>query len=942
MKKLLFGAIALFCLTSTTSVQAQTNMDFETWAPTTVSSSDPTGWGTVNIDLFPFFGPVSTFREVIDPGEAFSSPRMVTTTGYAPTFGVGFDTLAGVVSIGGLLTGATGIPYASRPTSLDYLFKHAVMAGDTGVIFVQLQHWNGVATIIDGQGVVTFQGASVTSWTTANLPITYFTTQTPDTLILYAASSRATANVFNLGINSPPEIPGSELEVDSFVLNLTDVGVIALDAPNSGCGLSPTESITIEIENFGLSAMDTIPVAYRINGGPIIVDTLFTSLGAGATTLFTFTQTADLSTVGIYSFDLWTGDVNDDDKTNDSLLAQVVLHLPAITAFPYLEDFEAEALCGNTIFACNPDGACVLAGNWQNAAGDDIDWSTDEDGTPSGPGTGPLVDHTVGTIAGNYLFTEASGGCSGQTANLITACPLDLTVITAPRFSFWYHMAGGVDMGNLYIDIDTGGAWITIDSIIGTQQAASGDPWLERDISLISFASAGSALLRLRGVTGPGFGSDLAIDDPMVYQPPPTDVGVLAITAPNSGCGLTASETITIQVVNFGSTSIDTVPIVYTLDGGPSVIDTIFATILPGDTATASFAATVDLSTFAAYTIDTWTQFPGDGDNSNDSLLGYIVMNTAQISTFPYSEGFETGNGSWFTNGANTSWAIGAPTGPFISAAANGTNAWVTNLSGDYNDFEVSFLLSPCLDFTSLGTDPVLTFSHIFQTEACCDEGWVEFSTNDGGTWTKLGTSASGSNWYNDAVNDWWDGNSGVAGAWRNASHTLTGLGGQDSVRIRFVFNSDLSITDDGFGVDDVSIALPPSIDVGVIATLAPLGGCGLTNEFVEIRVTNFGSASLDTIPVQYSVDGGPAVTDTIFPTLLPGDSVFFIFSAPADVSGAGPHIIDAWTLLIGDGSALNDSSLGFVVVNDSVISTFPYVEDFEAEPTCATACASP
>ncbi|MDH5491787.1 MAG: MopE-related protein, partial [Myxococcales bacterium] len=62
---------------------------------------------------------------------------------------------------------------------------------------------------------------------------------------------------------------------------------------------------------------------------------------------------------------------------------------------------------------------------------------------------------------------------------------------------------------------------------------------------------------------------------------------------------------------------------------------------------------------------------------------------------FHYFEDFETGPGGWTASGAASSWEHGAPAGTLISGASSGSNAWVTNLSGDYNDDELSYLTSP-------------------------------------------------------------------------------------------------------------------------------------------------------------------------------------------------------------------------------------------------------
>jgi len=57
----------------------------------------------------------------------------------------------------------------------------------------------------------------------------------------------------------------------------------------------------------------------------------------------------------------------------------------------------------------------------------------------------------------------------------------------------------------------------------------------------------------------------------------------------------------------------------------------------------------------------------------------------------------------------------GPPVKTIINKAANGTKCWVTSLTGNYNDNELSYLYSPCFDLSGLA-HPILSFSHIFQT----------------------------------------------------------------------------------------------------------------------------------------------------------------------------------------------------------------------------------
>ncbi len=185
-----------------------------------------------------------------------------------------------------------------------------------------------------------------------------------------------------------------------------------------------------------------------------------------------------------------------------------------------------------------------------------------------------------------------------------------------------------------------------------------------------------------------------------------------------------------------------------------------------------------------------------------------------QVSTFPYSEDFEAGAGAWLPGGTNSSWAVGAPTGPNeITYAASGANAYVTGLSSTYNTNEDSYIQA-LFDFSTL-TSPTISAAVFRSSENSWDGAQLQSSIDGGTTWTTIGAVGDIDYWYTDgAVNGLADGlgwtgrastNNGSDG-WEIARHDLTGLAGQSSVLLRFHFGSDGSVVWDGFGVDDIEV----------------------------------------------------------------------------------------------------------------------------------------
>jgi photosystem II stability/assembly factor-like uncharacterized protein len=174
-------------------------------------------------------------------------------------------------------------------------------------------------------------------------------------------------------------------------------------------------------------------------------------------------------------------------------------------ASSFNEDFEGDALCG-TASDCGTT-VCGLSGFWLNLANgtdDNIDWRVDEGGTPS-TGTGPSVDYNPGTATGNYAYLEASS-CSGQTGILESQC---MIIDQGYDFKFAYHMFGG-DMGTLHVDLFVDGLWQN--DIIAAISGNSGDVWNIATVDLAPYVGK-TIKIRIRGITGVGFTSDIAIDD---------------------------------------------------------------------------------------------------------------------------------------------------------------------------------------------------------------------------------------------------------------------------------------------------------------------------------------------------------------------------------------------------------------------------------------------
>ncbi|MFK8006229.1 MAG: fibronectin type III domain-containing protein [Saprospiraceae bacterium] len=415
------------------------------------------------------------------------------------------------------------------------------------------------------------------------------------------------------------------------------------------------------------------------------------------------------------------------------------------------------------------------------------------------------------------------------------------------------------------------------------------------------------------------------------------DVGILEISSPLSGCGLTDAEIITITMTNYGSNPQSLIPFKFSVNGAAAAIniplDGYFTNVIGNDSIVVlEFEATADLSLPGTYEIAAWTELDGDSEIGNDTAY-YTVTNIPTISDFPYAQNFEVDNGGWAVSddGVNQSWAFGEPTGTDIPNAASGVNAWVTNLNGNYNNAEESYVVSNCFDFSNLTGDPTISFSINFDTETSFDGGWLDASVDGGNTWYKIGGIGTGVNWYNinntfNQLGEVWAGNSG---GWIFAKHELTGVAGEADVRLRFGFGSDGSVNGfEGIGIDDIAIFIPVANDMASQTVVnTTMLECGDPNDELTLTLVNNGTATQTGFDVGYNVNGGIDVVENVGTlTLAPDETATYTFTTPFNSTGAGTYNVTAWSSLPGELNVSNDTT----TFQFATYRVLPFKEDFE------------
>lgn len=576
--------------------------------------------------------------------------------------------------------------------------------------------------------------------------------------------------------------------------------------------LSSTAAVTIRIKNLDDAVSSgNINVSYSINGGAAVNEVITSPAGditAGGTIDHTFVTTANLSSVGTYSIQVTATKVADPVTINNSLTKEFkqLSNQPILSAqLPWLDNFESAAV------------QTILKDQMGLNGRDRYDFIN---GTINGQAR-TFINTGIAYSGTKAITLDQDRYVTGGNVDSLTGTFNLATFNTATddiRLDFRYKNHGQKSnaANKVWIRGAESDNWIEVYDLFANQNPADGSYKLSGSIevsdSLAAHSQAFSTSFQIRwGQWGEYIAADdltaagYTFDDIRIYKAV-DDIQLVSIDTPYAvSCGLNTTVPVKVTVRNTSNAAINNIPVILKVDG--TVIATETIAVIPASSAVQyTFTATADLSAAGDHNLEVWTALATDTYKENDTASS-TLSNLPLITSFPYLQNFESGNGSWYAGGSGNSWEYGTPVSPKINRAASGSKAWKTKIAGYYNDDEYSYLYSPCYNLSSM-TNPTLSLSIAMDIEDCgavlCDGAWVEYST-DGITWTKLGSTGQGTNWYNKnySGNQLWSQQDYTR--WHVATTALPTTN-NSKLRLRFVFDSDESLNKDGMAVDDIHI----------------------------------------------------------------------------------------------------------------------------------------
>jgi PKD repeat protein len=660
-----------------------------------------------------------------------------------------------------------------------------------------------------------------------------------------------------------------------------DLGITSITEPVSSCDPGAMAPVTVTIFNYGLVSQSTFDLAFTVDGGTPNIETYSGSpIAPGSSAVYAFTNGVNLSTPGFHSIQAFTILAGDGLNFNDTTV-KMVEKFSTAAPYPLFEDFNSYSSGATTFidFDNSPDASREFEVNF---------------GATGSGFTGPNGD-APNNGNGGYIYLESSGSASGDYAEFVSHC-IDLSNAQYPNLIFSRHLYGAT-IDSFKVNVNHGNTTNLL-TVIGDELNSSNDPWIIDTLDLAAFVGTSINLVFSGYVSD--FQGDIALDNIIVKEVPPTNAAVSAIQVPEPSCDLSTNESITITLVNEGSLPIlgGSIMASFSIDMGPYSPPEAFPdTLQPGDSGPFTFSAPADLSADGPHQITAAISLMNDSLNANDTIQA-STYTIPIIDTFPYAEDFESGIGGWIADGTNASWEFGNPNKNTIIGAASGLNAWTTGglSSNDYNSNETSFVISPCFDMTNLPPNAWVGLDIWWNSEFSWDGTTLQYSTDGGSSWLDLGGPNQPYNWYNYAnanpnssLRPSWSGRASTSngsGGWVQAKHPLApAIFGASDVRFRILFTSDGSINDDGFAFDNFVIGVPPVVEFGPDSLTACIGdmldaglsgsdytflwSTGATTSSITIQ-NNTGVDSVQDIWVLVTDSLGLCASDTVTVT-IPG-----------------------------------------------------------------------
>ncbi len=473
-----------------------------------------------------------------------------------------------------------------------------------------------------------------------------------------------------------------------------------------------------------------------------------------------------------------------------------------------------------------------------------------------------------------------------------------------------------------------------------------------------------------------------------LFALPQFDLAMIGLDSPTDGCDLGFVD-VTVVFENLGDTVVDGITLGYIMDNMSMPFTVPYTdTIYPGDVITYTFATPVDLtvSMDTEFQFNAFLAYGPDPVGQNDSLI--VPVNSSVSPGSPDVDGVTIWSSEFATlyvNNPDTnlfySWYSAVDTTlidqgvtfttPMLydtthylvsSAAGGGSGSLTTTYVGGNGQSGNMINVTALTGNITIESFDV-SFSGTTQIDVFYRAGGFQGFESNLGAWTLLGS-----------VTNLTGGGTGVATplaiggltipigqtyglliTTNNTSivyttlttppnHTDGNILIDASIGISYPLGSVFSPRDwngtiyysSGNGCNSPFTPVAVNVqyadyDCGILDIISPATGAFLGSEPVNVLLYNNGLYPFWNFPISYTVNGGNLVSQLVPDTIQPGDSLYFTFTQPVNLTVFGGYDICVNVDLLNDGNSNNDELCEFVNnMNGNGLScatSFPYGE---------------
>jgi len=426
------------------------------------------------------------------------------------------------------------------------------------------------------------------------------------------------------------------------------------------------------------------------------------------------------------------------------------------------------------------------------------------------------------------------------------------------------------------------------------------------------------------------------------------DLKIDAILSPASGRKFTSSQlssatAITIRVKNLDDASVNNFDVKYSINGNAFVTENVTATIAAGASYNYTFTTTADLSAAGNYNLVAVVKnSTADPVAANDTLS--ITIKHADNQPLNLAAGFfdNIEAAAIVTYEKDTIALSGLERYDFSRSTIYGRLRTFVNSGIAYSGTK-ALTLDANRYYSPGNTNNLTGTFNLTNYNSATDDIRLDFQFNNHGQFP----NANNKVWIRGNDTQSWieaydlDDNQDEAGNFKKSASIevsdLLAANGQNlstSFQVRWGQWGQIAATDKrnagGYSFDDIRVYQVFN-DMQMLNIDAPTKtSCALTNNTtIQVSVRNSSNSVLNSIPVKYRINNGSWISELI-PSVAANSISQYSFTSGADLSAFSTYTIEAVVDLNNDSFRENDTTVT-TVVNSPVITSFPYLQNFEA-----------